>query len=215
MILLDLMMPEMDGFGFLDVLAARAEWREIPVIVITAKQLTAVEHDRLLRQVHKVMEKATASRVDIAAAISEAAAASAGARGGSDREAKGKGMTKVLLVEDNEMNRDMLSRRLTRRGFEVVFAVDGKQGCRACASEKPDIILMDMSLPVMDGWEATRCVKADDATRSVPVIGLTAHAMSGDREKAIEAGCDDYDTKPVEIDRLIGKIERLLGAAKG
>jgi CheY-like chemotaxis protein len=124
-------------------------------------------------------------------------------------------MTKVLLVEDNEMNRDMLSRRLTRRGFDVVFAVDGKQGVTLARSEKPDIILMDMSLPVMDGWEATRCVKADDATRSVPVIGLTAHAMSGDREKAIEAGCDDYDTKPVEIDRLIGKIERLLGAAKG
>jgi CheY-like chemotaxis protein len=124
-------------------------------------------------------------------------------------------MTKVLLVEDNEMNRDMLSRRLTRRGFDVVFAVDGKQGVVLARSEKPDIILMDMSLPVMDGWEATRCVKADDATRSVPVIGLTAHAMSGDREKAIEAGCDDYDTKPVEIDRLIGKIERLLGAAKG
>jgi len=124
-------------------------------------------------------------------------------------------MTKVLLVEDNEMNRDMLSRRLTRRGFDVVIAVDGKQGVALARSEKPDIILMDMSLPVMDGWEATRCVKADDATRSVPVIGLTAHAMSGDREKAIEAGCDDYDTKPVEIDRLIGKIERLLGAAKG
>ena len=124
-------------------------------------------------------------------------------------------MTKVLLVEDNEMNRDMLSRQLTRRGFDVVFAVDGKQGVALAHSEKPDIILMDMSLPVMDGWEATRCVKADDATRSVPVIGLTAHAMSGDREKAIEAGCDDYDTKPVEIDRLIGKIERLLSAAKG
>ncbi len=124
-------------------------------------------------------------------------------------------MAKVLLVEDNEMNRDMLSRRLIRRGFEVVFAVDGKQGVDLARSEKPDIILMDMSLPVMDGWEATRCVKSDDATRSVPVIGLTAHAMSGDREKAIEAGCDDYDTKPVEIDRLIGKIERLLGAAKG
>ena len=124
-------------------------------------------------------------------------------------------MTKVLLVEDNEMNRDMLSRRLTRRGFDVVFALDGKQGVALVRSEKPDIILMDMSLPVMDGWEATRCVKADDATRSVPVIGLTAHAMSGDREKAIEAGCDDYDTKPVELDRLIGKIERLIGTVKG
>jgi two-component system cell cycle response regulator DivK len=124
-------------------------------------------------------------------------------------------MAKVLLVEDNEMNRDMLSRRLVRRGFEVVFALNGKEGVELARSEKPDIILMDMSLPIMDGWEATRCVKSDDATRSVPVIGLTAHAMSGDREKAIEAGCDDYDTKPVELDRLIGKIERLLGAAKG
>ncbi len=124
-------------------------------------------------------------------------------------------MKKVLLVEDNEMNRDMLSRRLIRRGFEVVFAVDGKQAVDLARSEKPDIILMDMSLPVMDGWQATRCVKSDDATRSVPVIGLTAHAMSGDREKAIEAGCDDYDTKPVEIERLIGKMERLLGVAKG
>ena len=132
----------------------------------------------------------------------------------TDRD-KSERITKVLLVEDNEMNRDMLSRRLTRRGFDVVFAVDGKQGVALARSEKPDIILMDMSLPVMDGWEATRCVKADDATRSVPVIGLTAHAMSGDREKAIEAGCDDYDTKPVELDRLIGKIERLLGAVKG
>jgi CheY-like chemotaxis protein len=124
-------------------------------------------------------------------------------------------MPKVLLVEDNEMNRDMLSRRLTRRGFDVVFAVDGEQGVVLARSEKPDIILMDMSLPVMDGWEATRQVKSNEATRGVPVIGLTAHAMSGDREKAIEAGCDDYDTKPVELDRLVGKIERLLGGAKG
>jgi two-component system cell cycle response regulator DivK len=123
-------------------------------------------------------------------------------------------MTKVLLVEDNEMNRDMLSRRLIRRGFEVIFAVDGQQGIDLARSQRPDIILMDMSLPVIDGWEATRRVKSDDATRGVPVIGLTAHAMSGDRERAIEAGCDDYDTKPVELDRLIGKIERLLGNAK-
>jgi two-component system cell cycle response regulator DivK len=123
-------------------------------------------------------------------------------------------MTKVLLVEDNEMNRDMLSRRLIRRGFQVVFAMDGQQGIDLARSERPDIILMDMSLPVIDGWEATRRLKADDSTRSVPVIGLTAHAMSGDREKAIEAGCDDYDTKPVELGGLIGKIERLLGTAK-
>jgi CheY-like chemotaxis protein len=123
-------------------------------------------------------------------------------------------MTKVLLVEDNEMNRDMLSRRLIRRGFQVVFAMDGQEGIDLAHTEQPDIILMDMSLPVIDGWEATRRVKADDTTRSVPVIGLTAHAMAGDREKAIEAGCDDYDTKPVELDRLIGKIERLIGAAQ-
>ena len=123
-------------------------------------------------------------------------------------------MTKVLVVEDNEMNRDMLSRRLTRRGFQVIFAVDGQQGVDLARSERPDIILMDMSLPVIDGWEATRRVKSDDATRAVPVIGLTAHAMAGDREKAIQAGCDDYDTKPVELERLIGKMERLLGAGK-
>jgi CheY-like chemotaxis protein len=123
-------------------------------------------------------------------------------------------MPKVLLVEDNDMNRDMLSRRLRRHGFEVIFAVDGQQGIDLARSERPDIILMDMSLPVIDGWEATRRVKGNEATRGVPVIGLTAHAMSGDREKAIEAGCDDYDTKPVELERLIGKIQHLLGAAK-
>jgi CheY-like chemotaxis protein len=119
-------------------------------------------------------------------------------------------MAKVLLVEDNEMNRDILFRRLSRRGYVVVFAVNGQQGVEMARSEEPDIILMDMSLPVMDGWEATRRVKSDNATRNVPVIGLTAHAMSGDQEKALAAGCDDYDTKPVELDRLIEKIERLL-----
>jgi two-component system cell cycle response regulator DivK len=124
-------------------------------------------------------------------------------------------MAKVLLVEDNEMNRDILSRRLSRRGYVVVFAMDGQQGIEMADSEKPDIVLMDMSLPVMDGWEATRRIKSDDAMRNLPVIGLTAHAMSGDREKALEAGCDDYDTKPVELDRLIEKIERLLGERRG
>jgi two-component system cell cycle response regulator DivK len=119
-------------------------------------------------------------------------------------------MAKVLLVEDNEMNRDILFRRLSRRGYVVVFAVNGQQGVEMARSEEPDIILMDMSLPVMDGWEATRRLKSDNAIRNVPVIGLTAHAMSGDHEKALAAGCDDYDTKPVELDRLIEKIERLL-----
>ena len=119
-------------------------------------------------------------------------------------------MTKVLLVEDNEMNRDMLSRRLTRRGFQVVCAGNGQQGVDLARSEHPDIILMDMSLPVMDGWEATRRLKSDGNTCNVLVIGLSSHAMSGDREKAIEAGCDDYDTKPVDLDRLLEKIEHLL-----
>jgi len=119
-------------------------------------------------------------------------------------------MAKILLVEDNEMNRDMLSRRLIRNGFEVSIAIDGRQGVDMATSQSPDLILMDMSLPVIDGWEATRRIKANDATRRIPVIALTAHAMAGDREKAMEVGCDDYDTKPVEITRLLGKIAALL-----
>ena len=119
-------------------------------------------------------------------------------------------MPKILLVEDNEMNRDMLSRRLLRNGYEVVIAVDGQQGVNMALSEQPALILMDMSLPVIDGWDATRRIKADAATRGIPVIGLTAHAMAGDREKAMEAGCEDYDTKPIELARLLGKIAALL-----
>ncbi len=119
-------------------------------------------------------------------------------------------MPKILLVEDNEMNRDMLSRRLERRGYQVVIAVDGQQGVEAALAEPPDLILMDMSLPVLDGWEATRRLKAEARTRAIPIIALTAHAMAGDREKALEAGCDDYDTKPIELPRLLGKIDALL-----
>ena len=120
-------------------------------------------------------------------------------------------MPKILLVEDNEMNRDMLSRRLTRRGYDVAIAVDGEQGLDMARSEAPALILMDMSLPGLDGWEATRRLKAAEETRAIPVIALTAHAMSGDREKAIAAGCDDFDTKPVDLERLLGKIGTLLG----
>ncbi len=119
-------------------------------------------------------------------------------------------MPKILLVEDNADNRDMLSRRLIRKGYDVVMAVDGGEGVAKAVSESPDLILMDMSLPVIDGWEATRQVKANAATQGIPIIALTAHAMAGDREKALAAGCDDYDSKPVELPRLLEKIETLL-----
>ena len=124
-------------------------------------------------------------------------------------------MTKILLVEDNEMNRDMLSRRLERKGFQVLLAIDGGAGVEMVASHAPDLVLMDMSLPVLDGWEATRRLKADPATRHVPVIALTAHAMSSDRSKALEAGCDDYDTKPIDLPRLLAKIDALLAGRAG
>ncbi|MFA1625502.1 response regulator [Rhizobium mongolense] len=120
-------------------------------------------------------------------------------------------MVKILLVEDNEMNRDMLTRRLEKRGYEVVSATDGLAGVEAAVTTKPDLVLMDMSLPVIDGWEATKRIKRNPNTAAIPVIALTAHAMAGDREKAIEAGCDDYDTKPIELPGLLDKIARLTG----
>lgn len=122
-------------------------------------------------------------------------------------------MTTILLVEDNELNRDMLSRRLARQGYQVVQAVDGGEAIERARDSAPDLILMDLSLPVIDGWEATRRLKADEATRRIPVIALTAHAMAGDREQAMAAGCDDFDTKPVELPRLLEKIAALLGAS--
>ena len=122
-------------------------------------------------------------------------------------------MAKILLVEDNEMNRDMLSRRLQRRGHEVVCAVDGAEGVEIARREVPGLILMDMTLPVLDGWQASRQLKADPATSGIPIIALTAHAMSADRQRALEAGCDDYDTKPIEFPRLIGKVDALLGTS--
>lgn len=124
-------------------------------------------------------------------------------------------MPRILLVEDNEMNRDMLSRRLLRKGYEVIMAVDGQEGVDLGRRERPDLILMDMSLPVLDGWEATRQLRAAAETRSTPIIALTAHALSTDRERAIDAGCDDFDTKPVELPRLLGKIEALLARGAG
>ena len=123
-------------------------------------------------------------------------------------------MAKLLLVEDNEMNRDMLSRRLRKKGYEVAIAVDGKAGVEMASSEAPELILMDMSLPIMDGWQATQHIKADDSTSQIPIIALTAHAMESDRAKALEAGCDDYDTKPIDLKRLLSNIETLLGVSE-
>lgn len=122
-------------------------------------------------------------------------------------------MPRILLVEDHEMNRDMLSRRLARKGYQITIAVDGQDGVALARSQIPDLILMDMSLPVMDGWEATRRIKADPATQGIPVIALTAHAMGDDRRRAMDAGCDDYDTKPVDLPRLLGKIDALLAGS--
>ncbi len=119
-------------------------------------------------------------------------------------------MTKILIVEDNELNRDMLSRRLTRKGYEIAIAVDGGDGLAKADSESPQIILLDMSLPVMDGWQVAKAVKASDKLKHIPIIALTAHAMVGDREQALAAGCDDYDTKPIDLPRLLEKIEKLL-----
>jgi len=124
-------------------------------------------------------------------------------------------MARILLVEDNEMNRDMLSRRLERKGYEVALAIDGRQGVDMAKTLEYDLVLMDMSLPEIDGWEATRELRSDPATKSLPIIALTAHAMSGDREKALDAGCDDYDTKPIELPRLLGKMESLLQRSAG
>ena len=123
-------------------------------------------------------------------------------------------MSRILLVEDNEMNRDMLSRRLSRRGFEMLLAEDGRQGVDLATSELPDLILLDLSLPVLDGWSAARELKSQDSTKAIPIIALTAHAMAGDRQKALDAGCDEYDTKPVELKRLLAKIEGFLGTSE-
>lgn len=124
-------------------------------------------------------------------------------------------MPKILLVEDNEMNRDMLSRRLQRKGYEVIMAVDGQQGVDMASNQQPDLVLMDMSLPVVDGWEATRLIKSAPASQHIPIIAITAHAMAGDKERAFQAGCDEYDTKPVDLPRLLVKIEALLQRKAG
>jgi len=208
-VLLDLMMPEMDGFEFVAEFRRHEAWRAIPIVVVTAQGLSRDDRDRLNGYVQKILQKGAHSREQLLAEVRELVVA-------QRRPPETEGlMAKILLIEDNEMNRDMLSRRLVKRGYEVAMALDGEQGLAMARSEAPALILMDMSLPGIDGWEATRQLKAAPETRSIPVIALTAHAMSGDREKAVAAGCDDFDTKPVDLARLLDKIEALLERTGG
>jgi CheY-like chemotaxis protein len=186
--------------------------------VLTAKDLTPEDQECLRGAVQDIMQKGSYSRDDLLREVRDLMRPGHGC--GNCGEALSRNLNrrfvgvrhyaKLLLVEDNELNRDMLSRRLQRKGYEMVIATDGQQGVQVAQEQHPDLILMDMSLPVIDGWEATRLLKADASTQSIPVVALTAHAMAGDREKAMEAGCDDYDTKPIELPRLLEKIEALL-----
>ena len=186
LILLDLLMPRMDGFAFLGELQRRGADRSVPVVVLTAKDLTLADYQRLGGPIEKILRKGSLGHEQLVAEVS------------------------AVMAGYNEDSRDGLSRHLRRKGYEVVLAVDGRQGVVVAHDEGPDLILMDMSLPVLDGWEATRRLKAESETRGIPVIALTAHAMTGDRERALETGCDDYDTKPIEFPRLLTKIEALL-----
>lgn len=201
LILLDLMMPEMDGFEFVAAMREHEEWRAIPVVVVTAKSITEEDRRRLNGCVENIVQKGHLDRKALLHEVRHLISLSL---------AEGENMYKILLVEDNEMNRDMLSRRLVRKGYQVVMASDGLQGIEMAKSESPNLILMDMSLPVIDGWDATRELKAAEGTNHIPIIALTAHAMASDRDKAFEAGCDDFDTKPIEWNRLLEKIQSFL-----
>jgi CheY-like chemotaxis protein len=200
LIVLDLMMPEMDGFEFLAALQDNEDWRRVPVVVATAADLTAEDHKRLNGQVHQVLQKGALSGKRLLEELRAVIHAGAGNGAAMKDTAK----IKILYVEDNEDNIVLLKSRLEDHGYSVLVATDGQQGVALAQKELPGAVLMDMRLPVMDGWEATRMLKADERTRPIPIIGVSAHAMVGDREKALAAGCDDYITKPVDIKSLLG-----------
>jgi CheY-like chemotaxis protein/anti-sigma regulatory factor (Ser/Thr protein kinase) len=216
LILLDLMMPGMDGFEFDAHLRRHDGWKTIPVVVLTAMELTAKDRLRLNGQVQTVVKK-PAPRPTICSdrCVNSSPPAPARAqRPTTESRPSLNSMPKILLIEDNELNRDMLARRLQRNAYEVLCAGDGKSGELLAHQELPHLILMDLSLPILDGWEVARRLKADVKTRLIPIIALTAHALPGDRERALQAGCDDYDTKPIELPALLQKIAALLANAK-
>ena len=208
-IVLDLMMPEMNGFDFLDALRENPEWRGIPVLVLTAMDLTDEDRRRLNGEVERILQKGASAREQLLDEVGRVLASVVARRAARD----GCAVTKILYVEDNDDNVYMLRGRLTRAGFTVVVAGDGEQGVAMATSEAPALILMDLSLPVLDGWEATRRLKAAAETSSIPVIALSAHAMEGERARALAAGCDDFDTKPIDLPRLLDKIRALLPKA--
>ena len=225
LIVLDLMMPTMDGFAFIAELRQREDWRTIPIVVMTAKDLTPEERQRLNGSVEKILLKGAYSREDLLGEVRRLVASCAPGRvwrgkiiaacrtmshhAGDVLSERGT-MPKILMIEDNEQNRDALSRRLQRHGYDVIMAVDGQQGVAMAQSELPDLILMDLNLPDIDGWEATRILKEAPETQAIPIMAMTAHAIAGDQERALQAGCDDYHAKPVEFQRLLTQIEALL-----
>ena len=210
-ILLDLMMPEMDGFAVVAALQKEAGWRDIPVIVITSRDLDAKDRERLNAGVQSVLVKETFRPVDLVERIRRLVQHEAGSR---QRDGS-RIVIKVLYVEDNDDNVYMLKMRLELLGdFEVLAAENGEKGCEMAVSERPDLILMDLEMPVIDGWEATRRLKGNPQTRDIPIIALSAHALAGEREKALAAGCDEFDTKPIEFERLVATVRRVLAGRK-
>ena len=210
-ILLDLMMPEMDGFEVVAALQKDAGWKDIPVIVITSLDLNAKDRERLNSGVQSVLVKEKFRPEDLVERIRRLVQSRPAAS-----KSDGSGIvTKLLYVEDNDDNIYMLKMRLELLGdFEVLTAENGERGCEVAAAERPDIILMDLEMPVMDGWEATRRLKGNPQTRDIPVIAFSAHALAGERDKALAAGCNEFETKPIEFDRLVATIRRILAVRK-
>jgi CheY-like chemotaxis protein len=206
LVLLDLVMPEMDGFEFLEALRANDSWRDLPVVVVTAKDLDPADHQRLNGEVASVLQKNALSGRNLLEELRRVV----NAKMRSQPDMEDDSANKILYVEDNEDNIVLLKGRLEDHGFEVITAPDGEQGVALARTEMPNLILMDMRLPVMNGWEATKVLKSAEETRGIPVVGISANAMVGDREKALEAGCDDYVTKPVDLPSLLGLLDELL-----
>lgn len=211
LVLLDLMMPEMDGFDFLQALRANPAWHKVRVVILTARELSVDDHVRLNGKVHQILQRSAVTGREL---LEEIRTLISGTVARDDEQPAASG-PRILYVEDNEDNIVLLKSRLEEEGFEVIVALDGEQGVALARSEVPALILMDMALPKLDGWTATRILKSSEATEGIPIIGLSTHAMVGDREKALATGCDDYFTKPVDQRLLVRRLHQLLAQDTG